>query len=221
MTPSRRAALALAAALLASGCDEFGSGPRTVSRSGYRAILLFSPANRYEIAVRGEKQRVSGSLDGADLVKILRPDLGKVWQFNPSTRRLVESAWTPAEELVPGYPLDPHFDPQAYAERFGAKIRRIDDAAHGMHPCERFEMTMPSGDRAVIWVARDLERLVVRIEHARRGDGGEYRPVADTQLLDVRLGAPARLFEKPSGFAAVKSYEELKKKSVTPSASGS
>ena len=217
----RRTALALTLALLAWGCDEFGGGPRTVSRSGYRAVLLFAPANRYEVAVRGEKQRVSGSLDGAELVKILRPDLGKIWQFNPSTRRLVESAWTPTEELVPGYPLDPHFDPEAYAERFGGKIRRIDDAVHGMHPCERFEMTIASGDRAVIWVARDLERLVVRIEHGRKGDNGEYQPVADTQLLDVRLGASARLFEKPSGFAAVKSYEELKKKSVTPSASGS
>jgi len=221
MPPSRRAALALTVALLASGCDEFGGGPRTVSRSGYRAVLVFSSANRYEVAVRGEKQRVSGSLDGSERVKILRPDLGKIWQFNPSTRRLVESPWMPTEELVPGYPLDPHFDPEAYAERFGGKIRRVDDGVHGMHPCERFEMTLPSGDRAVIWVARDLERLVVRIEHARKGGNGEYQPVADTQLLDVRLGASARLFEKPRGFASVKSEEELKKKSVTPSASGS
>lgn len=192
-------------------CDEFGGGPRTVSRSGYRAVLAFSSADRYQIAVRGEKQRVSGSFDGSELVKVLRPDLGKIWQFRPSARKLIESPWTPAEELVPGYPLEPHFDPAAYAERFGGKTHRIDDAAHGMHPCERFEMTMPSGDRAVIWVARDLERLVVRIEHARKSGDDEYQAITDTQLLDVRLGAPVKLFEKPEGFAAVKTDEELRK----------
>ncbi len=203
----------LGAALLlaASACDEFGGGPRTVSRSGYRAILAFSPKEHYEVAVRGEKQRVSGSFDGSELIKILRPDLGKVWQFRPSTHKLIESAWSPTEELVPGYPLEPHFDPVGYAERFGGKIRRIDDAAHGMHPCERFELAMPSGDRAIVWVARDLERLAVRIEHLKRDPNDEFQPVTDTQLLDMRLGAPSKLFEKPEGFAAVKTYEELGK----------
>jgi hypothetical protein len=33
--------------------------------------------------------------------------------------------------------------------------------------------------------------------------------VTDTQLLDVRLGAPDKLFEKPEGYTVVKSYEEL------------
>jgi hypothetical protein len=192
-------------------CDEFGGGPRTVSKSGYRAVLAFSPAERYDVAVRGEKQRVAGAFDGAELVKVVRPDIGKIWQFRPATRKLIESRWTPTEELVPGYPLEPHFDPAAYAERFGGKMRRIDDDAHGMHPCERFEMTMPSGDRAVVWVARDLERLVVRIEHFNRDRREQYQAVTDTQLLDVRLGAPAKLFEKPEGFAVVGRYEELGK----------
>jgi len=200
-----------AALLLTAACGEFGGGPLTVSRSGYRAVLAFSPTERFEVAVRGEKQRVSGTFGGSELVKILRPDLGRIWQFRPSTRRLIESAWTPAEELVPGYPLEPHFDPAAYAERFGGTIRRIDDAAHGMHPCERFEMTMPSGDRAVIWVARDLERLAVRIEHERKGANDEYQPVSDTQLLDLRLGASSALFDKPGGYRTVKTDEELGK----------
>ena len=200
-----------AALLYAAACGEFGEGPLTVSRSGYRAALVFSPSERFEVAVRGEKQRVSGTFGGSELVKILRPDLGKIWQFRPSTRRLVESAWTPTEELVPGYPLEPHFDPAGYAERFGGTIRRIDDAAHGMHPCERFEMTMPSGDRAVIWVARDLERLAVRIEHERKGANDEYQPVSDTQLLDLRLGASSALFDKPGGYRTVKTDEELGK----------
>jgi hypothetical protein len=203
---------ALAIVLLAvAACDEFGGGPRTVSRSGYRAVLAFSPTERYEIAVRGEKQRIAGSFDGSELVKVMCPDLGKVWQFRPSTRKMIQSAWTPSDELVPGYPLEPHFDPAAYAQRFGGSIRRIGDEAHGMHPCERFEMTMPSGDRATLWVARDLERLVVRIEHTKKDPKDEYQPVTDTQLLDVRVGAPAKLFEKPDGFDAVKTYEELSK----------
>ncbi|MGH9368875.1 MAG: hypothetical protein ACRD3M_14515 [Thermoanaerobaculia bacterium] len=203
--------LAAAALFSAGSCGEFGGGPRTVSNSGYRAVLAFSEAERYEVAVRGEKQRVSGSFDGSQLVKVLRPDLGKVWQFRPSTKKLIESAWSPAEELVPGYPLEPNFDPEGYADRFRAKVRRIDDMAHGMHPCERFELTMPSGDRAIVWVARDLERLLVRIGHAKKDPNDEYQSVTDTELLDVRLGAPARLFEKPEGFALAQTYEELGK----------
>ncbi len=80
-----------------------------------------------------------------------------------------------------------------------------------MHPCERYELSLPSGDRAVIWVARDLERLVVRIEHSKKDPKDEYQAVTNTELLDVRLGAPARLFEKPEGFAVVKTYAELGK----------
>jgi hypothetical protein len=209
--PGLRWAAWLAAAALVSsgGCGEFGAGPRTVSRSGYRAALAFSPSERYEVAVRGDRQRVSGSFDGSELVKVLRPDLGKVWQYRPSTRKLIESAWSPTEELVPGYPLEPRFDPEAYADRFRATVKRIDDAAHGMHPCERFELMMPSGDRAIVWVARDLERLVVRIEHAKKDPNDEYQGVTDTQLEDVRLGAPTKLFEKPDGFTLVKTYGEL------------
>jgi hypothetical protein len=207
----RPAGILLAALLWAAGCGEFGGGPRTVSRSGYRAALAFSPTERYEVAVRGEKQRVAGAFDGSELVKILRPDLGKIWQYRPSTKKLIESAWSVTEELVPGYPLEPHFDPEAYADRFRAKVRRIDDAAHGMHPCERYELTLPSGDRAIVWVARDLERLVVRIEHEKKDPGDEYQGVTDTQLLDIRLGAPARLFEKPESFTPVKNYAELGK----------
>jgi hypothetical protein len=207
----RLAGLAAAILLAAGACDEFGGGPKTASRSGYRALLVFSPSERYQVAVRGEKQRVAGAFDGSELVKVLRPDLGKVWQFRPATRKLIESPWTPSEELVPGYPLEPHFDPAAYAERFGGSIRRIGDAAHALHPCDRYEMTMPSGDRAIVWVARDLEGLVVRIEHLKKDPRDEYQPVTDTQLLDVRLGAPAKLFEKPDGFAVAKTYEELGK----------
>jgi hypothetical protein len=210
----RRSTLAgfcVGALLASAACDEFGGGPRTPSRSGYRAVLAYSATDRYDVAVRQEKQRVSGTFDGSELVRVLRPDLGKVWQYRPSTHKLTESAWTPREELVPGYPLETGFDPEGYAERFGGKIRRIDDAAHGMHPGERFEMTLPSGDRATIWVARDLERLVVRIEHEKKDPKDEYQAITDTQLFDVRLGAPAKLFEKPSGYALVKSYDELGK----------
>ena len=45
----------------------------------YRALAAFSSGQRYQIAVRGEKRRVEGTLDGSTLVKVLRPDLAKIW----------------------------------------------------------------------------------------------------------------------------------------------
>ena len=211
MIPFRaRSAACLGALLLAAAaCDDFGGGPRTVSRAGYRAVLAVSDKERYEIAMRGQMQRVAGDFDGSELVKILRPDLGKIWQYRPSTRRIVEQPWVPTEELVPGYPLEPHFEPAVYAARFGATVERLDDAAHGMHPSERYELKLPSGDRVIVWVARDLERLPVRIEHLKKQGDDELQPFTDTRLLDVRVGAPKKLFEPPKGYTRVRSYAEL------------
>ncbi|MDQ5858062.1 MAG: hypothetical protein M3542_07285 [Acidobacteriota bacterium] len=183
--------------------------PKTISRDGYRALLVFSPEDRFQIAVRGEKVRVTGTVDGSEIVKIVRPDLKKAWQFRPSTRRIFESPWSPTDEAVPGYPLSSGFDPEAYADRFGGVILRIDDATHGLHPCERYRLTLPSGDVATIWIARDLERLVVRIEHAKKDGADEYQPFTDTQLLDVKEGADEKVFEPPKDYETVDSYEKL------------
>lgn len=196
-----------AAALFSGSCG----GIKTVSRNGYRALLVFSSGERYPIAVAGEKRRVEGDFDGSKLVKISRPDLAKVWQYRPSTRRLLEEAWSPSDELVPGYPLEPRFDPTAYAQRFGGEIRQIGDGVHGIHPCDRYLLSLPSGDRVTIWAARDLERLPVRVEHEKRDATNQWQLVTDTQLLDVRIGADADHFEKPKGYTAVKSYSELAK----------
>lgn len=196
---------AAAVALAALSCG----GPVTISKDGYRALLVYSEEDRFQIAVRGESVRVTGTVDGSEVVKIVRPDLKKSWQFRPSTRRIFESAWAPTDEAVPGYPLSSGFDPEAYADRFDGEIERIDDATHGLHPCERYRLALPSGDVATIWVARDLERLVVRIEHAKRDGEDEYQPFTDTQLLDVKAGADEKLFEPPKGYASVDSYEKL------------
>jgi hypothetical protein len=201
-----RSALA-ATVLLALACG----GPKTVARDGYRALLVYSSEDRFRIAVRGEGVRVSGNVDGSEIVKIVRPDLRKVWQFRPSTKKIYESGWQPTDEAVPGYPLQPGFDVAAYADRFGGKADRRNDGTHGLHPCERWHLALPSGDLATIWVARDLDRLVVRIEHAKKDAGDEYQPFTDTQLLDVRVGAPPTLFEPPKGYEKVSSYEELSK----------
>lgn len=198
------AAVALAGALACGG-------PRTVARDGYRAILDYSKEDRFRIAVRGERVQVSGTADGSEIVRIVRPDLHKSWQFRPSTRRNFESAWGPTDEAVPGYPLQPGFDSAAYADRFGGTIRQIDDDTHGLHPCERWQMTLPSGDMATIWVAKDLDRLVVRIQHSKKDAGDEYQAVTDAQLLDVKVGAPEKLFEPPKGYEKVDSYEKLSK----------
>lgn len=204
--PGRILRSAVAAAiLLAIGCG----GPKRVARDGYRALLVYSSEDRFRIAVRGESVWISGNVDGSEIVKIVRPDLHKIWQFRPSTKKIYESRWEPTDEAVPGYPLQPGFDVAAYADRFTARAERRDDATHGLHPCERWRLALPSGDVATIWVARDLDRLVVRIEHAKKDASDEYQPFTDTQLLDIRVGAPAKLFEPPKGFARVKSYEEL------------
>jgi hypothetical protein len=201
---ARRSVL-LATAALTLACG----GIKTVSRDGYRALVVFSSGERYEIAVAGEKRRVEGQFDGSTLVKILRPDLGKVWQYRPSTRRVLEEPWSQGDEIVPGYPLEPRFDPAAYAQRFTGEIKQIGDGVHGIHPCDRYQMTLPSGDRVTISAARDLERLPVRVEHEKRDSSNLFQLVADTQLLDVRIGADRDLFEKPKDYKPVKSYSEL------------
>jgi hypothetical protein len=193
--------------VLAAGCG--GGGPKSVSRDGYQAVLSFSSKERFQVAVRGESRRVEGVVEGSPIVKIMRPDLGKIWQFRPASKRLMESKWEPTDEIVPGYPLAPKFDPAAYADRFGGKIRRIADDVHGLHPCDRWEMLLPSGDVVTIWAARDLERLVVKIEHSKKDEADEYQPFTVTELLDVRVGADPVLFEKPRGYAAVANETEL------------
>jgi hypothetical protein len=204
----RRAAAAGAAlaVLLAAAC---GGGLKTISKDGYEAILSFSKEERFSVAVRGEWKRVEAAVGGSQIVKVVRPDLGKVWQYRPSAKKILETAWSPTDEIVPGYPLEPKFDPQAYADRFSGKVRRIGDAAHGLHPCERWELSLPSGDAVVVWVARDLERLAVKIEQMKKDQSDEYQPFTTTELLDVRAGADPKLFEKPKGYAAVKDYQEL------------
>jgi len=202
----------MAAILLVACAAACGrGGPPTPSKDGYRAVLVFSPEDRYAVAVRGESIRVEGDLEGSRLVKIARPDLGKIWQFRPETEKILEIPWKPGDEVVPGYPLAPLFDPAAYADRFGGQIEQLGDATHGLHPCELHRMTLPSGDRVILWVARDLERLVVRIEHVKK-PGDEHQPFSDIRLLDVKVGVKADFFEPPQGFQRVKTYEELNRK---------
>ncbi len=202
-----RVLAAALATVLAVACG----GILTVSRDGYRALVTFGPQKKYLIAVRGEKRRVEGDFDGSMLVKILRPDLGKVWQFRPSTRKMLEEKWEASDEIVPGYPLEPHFDQHAYADRFRAQVKQIGDGVHGVHPCDRYLLTLPSGDEVVVWAARDLERLPVKVEHAAKKDN-ELAPFTVVELLDIRAGADPDLFEKPKGYAAVRSYQELAKR---------
>lgn len=211
-TRAVRGALAFLFALLGAGACGKSGGPQTISQKGYRAILAFASDDRYSIAVRGESKRVEGEIDGSRLVKIVRPDLKKVWQYRPDTEKVLETPWSPSEEIVPGYPLEPAFDPQAYADRFGGQIQQIGDGTHGLHPCERWVMRLPSGDQATLWVARDLERLVVRIQHAKNNFGDEHQPFTETQLLDIKVGADPKLFEPPQSFQKVNSYEELSRK---------
>jgi hypothetical protein len=200
--------LMTASVVLSAACG----GVKTVSRDGYRALLVFGSNEKYSIAVKGEKRRVEGTFEGSTLVKIMRPDLGKIWQFRPSTKKILETKWESTDEIVPGYPLEPRFDPAAYAHRYGAQWKQIGDAVQGIHPCDRYQLTLSSGDRVIVWAARDLERLPVRIEFEKKDKGSESQPFTDAQLLDVRIGADAELFEKPKDDQAVQTYDELQKR---------
>lgn len=66
-------------------------------------------------------------------------------------------------------------------------------------------------DLVTIWVARDLGRLVVRIEHSKKDQSDEYQPFTTTELLDVRIGADPDLFERPKGYTPVNTYSDLLK----------
>jgi hypothetical protein len=59
-------------------------------------------------------------------------------------------------------------------------------------------------------VARDLERIPVRVEHEKKKDE-ELAPFKVVELLDIRIGADPELFEKPKGYVVVKSYQDLGK----------
>lgn len=209
--PGRALAFAVIAVIavflaLAAACG----GIRTVSRDGYRAKLVFSPGETYRIAVRGEWRRADGTVDGAPIVKIMRPDLKETWQLRPSSKRILAEAWSPTDEIVPGFPLDPKFDQQAYGGRFQATVTKISDGPFGGHPCDRYRLDLPSGDRAIVWAARDLERLPIRVEHEKKKSEDEYQPFLDVQLQEIRVGAEESLFEKPKGYTPVRSYEELR-----------
>jgi hypothetical protein len=197
-----------AAAFLAAALS--CGGIRTPSRDGYRATLVFTPGESYRLAVRGESRRVYGATDCAPIVKIVRPDLKKTWQFRPTSQRILEETWSATDEIVPGFPLDPRFDQQAYASRFSATVTKVSDGAFGGHPCDRYRLDLPSGDRAIVWAARDLERLPIRIEHEKKKTDDEFQPFLDVQLTEIRVGAEESLFEKPKGYTPVKSYEELR-----------
>ena len=207
MTPVRGRLLACLV-LLAAGC---GGGLKTVTKDGYTGILAFAKDERFDIAVRREWKRVEGKVDGSTLVKIVRPDRKKAWEFRPDKKTIREIAWGPTDEIVPGYPLEPGFDPRSYADRFGGVISRIGDDTHGLHPCDRWQLALPSGDRVTIWAARDLDKLVVKIEHMKKDQGDEYQPFTMTELLDVRVGADPDLFEPPKGYRTVTTYEDLAK----------
>jgi hypothetical protein len=208
MTRRSRAGLGMAVLLagLCAGCGRI----QNISQDGYRALLVFGGNEKYSIAVRVERRRVEGDIDGSRLVKIVRPELKRIWQFRPSTKKILEEKWEPTDEIVPGYPLEPRFDPQAYADRFQASVKQIGDGVHGLHPCDRYLLTLPSGDRVTVWAARDLERLPVKVEHEKKKDD-DFQPFGVVELLDVRIGADPELFEKPTGYVPVRSYQELGK----------
>ena len=63
-------------------------------------------------------------------------------------------------------------------------------------------------DSLVYWVAKDLDRLVVRMQWQRQ-EAGEQKDLRMEELVGVRPGAEESLFRVPEGYRRAASREEM------------
>jgi len=194
-----------AALLLTAGCTP----PPRASVDGYRAkvttIVGGVAGTPFEIAVRGDDRRRQPTPAGG--VLILKGKEQKAWVLDPAAKTFVAVPYPQAtDEMLPGFPLAPHFDDRAEAERRGVtEYRRESDELFAGVVCALWEFwdrkddaTSPS---TTFWVASSLENLAIRMDRETpKGDG--TKSVTSVRLTDIRLGADPELFEIPKGYAA-------------------
>jgi hypothetical protein len=203
--PGRTFGLIVLAALFASGCSQ-----QTVSSDGYQARLARGVGDSVRAAARGSRTRMTESMDGQIWTTIQRPDLGKTWLLRPLGPRADRVVESPLR--APSYadywtrnPPPTDFDIQKYARLFQGSARLRDKLVFEQHPCEIWEVSYFDGRTERIWRATDLGGLPVRIQRgvllpSPTRDGERDLAVAqDVQLLEIRPGAPAALFELPPG----------------------
>jgi hypothetical protein len=204
----RHAAAPLSAALLAlalAGCSSDPvPGPARVATHGYRARVTFKTngleTDSYEIAVRGALRR-KGLGDGPALVMDL--DAKRAWRLAAGGKAMTPVDFSAAgKEFPAGIPLDPGFDEKAEAARRHLTVyHREGDEVFAGHACEvwRFDddPSALNSPTTTYWVAKDLDRLVVRYEREIPSPGGTGTKEV-VNLTDVRVGALPKLFAPPS-----------------------
>ncbi len=201
--------LPLAASLLVASCgfDPFGAPPR-VGTHGYQAkaevVVEGTTKGSFEIAVRGGDVRVVKPGPASWPVLVVRDSGKRAFELDPATKSVRDADPAPLSQLLPGHPLEPGFSSAAEASARGlTSYARESDAVFAGMACElwRFDDD-PKADvssATTYWVAPSLDRLVVRRDRDEVVPGGGTRRTT-TQLLAIRPGAPASLFEVPEGY---------------------
>ncbi|MGH9443300.1 MAG: hypothetical protein ACRD16_13615 [Thermoanaerobaculia bacterium] len=202
-----RRALAPAAALLlfAGACNlQVFSNPKRPSRDGYRAIFVSTDGRRTPIAARPGRRRI----EEGPLVRILKLPEKTTILFRTDRKLFLEAPTWPEDAIAPGYELDAPFDPGRSFP--GREVFELGDDVQAGHVCALLRVWSSETDSAVSWVAKDLDRLLVRIQW-QRVEAGEFKNVKTEELLGVRPGADESLFRAPEGFRRASSREDLRK----------
>ncbi len=182
--------------------------PPLASVDGYRAkvttVVDGVAGTPFEIAVRGDDRRRQPAAAGP--VLILRGKEQKAYVLDPAAKTFAEVSYAQAtDELLPGFPLAPHFDDRAEAERRGVtEYRRESDEIFAGVVCALWEFwdrkDDPTSPSTTFWVASSLENLAIRMDRETpKGDGTKSK--MSVRLTEIRLGADPKLFEIPKGWA--------------------
>lgn len=201
----RALAAAAIAALLAAGCRlEVFSTPKRPARDGYRAVFVAEDGKKLPIAVRPGRRRIE---TGA-VVRILDLRANRTTFLRDDRKVFFEDATRPEDAVAPGYELDAPFD--AGRTFPGRETLEIGDDVQAGHVCSLFRIWTSQTECLVCWVAKDLDRLLVRIQWQRLV-AGELQDVKIEELVGVRPGADEKLFRAPEGYRRAASREEVLK----------
>jgi hypothetical protein len=183
-------------ALLASGCGrDFVGAPKQPGTDGFRAHAVVKKDGKtlqeFELAVRGNLRRKE---QGSTVM---------LWDGDARSATIVEGGtarprpFTTLDEALEGHPLTPGFsEKEEAARRHLESYHRESDGVLAGHVCWiwRFEdrYDEPGSPATTYWVAPDLHRMVLRVEHETPGT--PEPSVLVTELTNVRIGAEPELF---------------------------
>ena len=201
----RALAAAAIAALLAAGCRlEVFSTPKRPARDGYRAIFVAEDGKKLPIAVRPGRRRI----ETGSVVRILDLRAKTTTLLRDDRKIFFADATRPEDAVAPGYELDAPFD--AGRSFPGRETVEVGDDVQAGHVCALTRVWTSQTDSVVCWVAKDLDRLLVRMQWQRLVLG-ELQDARIEELVGVRPGADEKLFRVPEGYRRAASREEVLK----------